>query len=198
MVAQASESSPVGDRGRSCLLKGCGRRFIPRPQDRWRAKYCSPPCRAKARRWRKRLGRKLSRLSTTGREAKRRENRRYRETHPDYPRRYREHHRDRVRAIERASKRRSRRRSPCSGDVHKGAPRCRLPCHRPGCDLCFVTWRSMVGFRRYCREACRAVMRRFSGLLAQLRYRRTAYGNYRRKLTRGRAPPLLEASAGGL
>ena len=175
--------------GRTCLLKGCGKRFVPRPQDLLRAKYCSPLCREKAARWRASLRRKNWRQSPRGREAKRRENHRYRKKHPDYQTHYRERNADRLRATERASKR--FRRASSSSDVHKGVPCCQLPCHRPGCYVRFLALASLAGVRRYCGPSCRSVMRTFSALLAQLRYRKTAWGKYRRKCSGSstRSPP---------
>jgi len=185
-----TSSHPQEALGRICLLKGCGKRFIPRPQDRLRAKYHNPDCRKKAARWRSWLRRKERRRSREGKKAKRRENQRHREKHPDYRSEYRRRNGDRVRAIERASKKRRRAKDPQDCDVHKGVPCCHVPCHRPGCYRLFVTAVALAGVRRYCGQACRETMRRYSALLAQLRYRRTSIGNYRRKIARsGTRPP---------
>lgn len=177
--------------GRTCLLKGCGKSFVPRPQDLLRAKYCSSPCRKKAARWRAWLRRKRWRRSPRGKEAKQNENHRYRKSHPDYPSRYRKRKAERVRAIERASKHRQRSRDAEDSGVHKGVPCCQVPCHRPGCYRLFLTWVSLALIHRYCGPACSEAMRRYRALLAQLRYRRTPLGNYRRKLSRfwPRSPP---------
>jgi hypothetical protein len=149
---------------------------VPRPQDRARAKYC-PDCRAKARKWRDWLRRHTS----EGREAKRVENERFRENHPDYFRTYRTRNVERVRAVEQESKRRSRARQP---DVHKVRPLVAVCCNRPGCFEVFSGVAASANVRRYCGEACRDAMRRFANLLAQLRHRTTLWGNYQRKRSR--------------
>jgi hypothetical protein len=62
-------------RGRTCLLKGCGRRFRPRhPLTR----YCSEQCREEARRWREWKGRHRYRQSEAGKHKRRAQSRRYR------------------------------------------------------------------------------------------------------------------------
>ena len=149
---------------------------MPRPQDRARAKYC-PDCRAEARKWRDWLRRQTS----EGREAKRVENERFRENHPDYFRTYRTRNVERVRAIEQESKRRSRTPQP---DVHKVRPLVAVPCNRPGCFEVFSVVAVSANVRRYCGEACREAMRCFANLLAQLRHRTTDWGNYQRKRSR--------------
>jgi hypothetical protein len=149
---------------------------VPRPQDRARAKYC-PDCRVEAKKWRD----WLRRQSAEGRKAKRVENERFREHHPDYFRAYRTHNAEHVRAIEQESKRRSRARQP---DVHKVRPMVSVPCNRPGCFEVFSAVAASANVRRYCGEACRDAMRRFANLLAQLRHRTTPWGNYQRKRAR--------------
>lgn len=188
LVLLTSACQDRGGTGRICLMKGCGKRFVPRPQDRLRAKYCSPDCRRLARKWRTWLSRKTA----AGLAAKRRQNQRYRQKHRSYPSEYRKRNGERIRAIERASKRRCRLRNSDDSDVHKGGSCCRVPCHRPGCYVLFLSLVSLVKVRLYCGPSCRAPMRRFSSLLAQLRYRRTDSGNYRRKLCRypARPPPI--------
>ena len=168
--------------GRRCLLKGCGKRFVPRPQDRLRAKYC-PECRKEAKKWRS----WLSRRSPKGKKAKRLSNKRFRNDRPEYFSSYRRRCRDRIRTIERESKRRLRKRTP--EDVHKVRPMEKVPCHRPGCYVLYLILVSLRGIRRYCGGACRGVMRHFITMLAQLRYRRTDVGNYKRKLSRGNSEP---------
>jgi len=191
ILFEEASSRPQEAIGRTCLLKGCGNRFIPRPQDRHRAKFCSPACRKKAAKWRRWLRRKERRRSPAGKKAKRWENQRHRRRHPDYQSDYRRRNGDRVRAIECASKRRRRAKDSPDSDVHIGVPRCRVPCHRPGCYRLFLTWISLAEVHRYCGSDCRETMGRYSALLAQLRYRKTDNGNYRRKLARSnaRSPP---------
>ena len=171
-------------------MKGCGKRFVPRPQNNLRAKYC-PACRGRAAKWSAWLRRRKWRRSPAGKSAKQRENQRYRKKHPKYHTLYRNRNLERVREIERASKQRCRSRNPAGGDVHKGVPWSQVPCRRPGCYTLFLTLASLTTVRFYCGPSCRTAMRRFSSLLAQLRYRKTTPGNYRRKLSRSqaRSPP---------
>lgn len=176
MDAKTSPEAPEPTRGRVCLYKGCGKRFVPRPQDRTRAKYC-PDCRAKAKKWRD----WRRRQTAEGRAAKRVENKRVRKNHPDYSRTYRARNLEAVRSIERDSKRRSRSRKP---DVHKVRPLVLVPCGRPGCFEVFSVVAAFATVRRYCGEACRGAVRRCANLLAQLRHRATRWGNYQRKRSR--------------
>jgi len=162
--------------GRQCLFKGCNNRFIPRPQDWGRAKYCHG-CRGKAKKWRDWRRRQLP----PGKKAKQEQNKRFREGRPDYQRDYRKRNLERVRTIERESKRRSRSKKP---DVHKVRPLTPVPCLRPGCYNVVLVLASVAKLRRYCGDACATAMRRFFGLLAQLRHRRTPEGNHRRKCSR--------------
>lgn len=174
-----TKTSPEGKDaalGRQCLFKGCTNRFVPRPQDWGRAKYCHG-CRGKAKKWRDWRRRQL----LPGKKAKQGNDKRFRESHPDYRLDYRRRNLERVRTIERESKRRSRSKKP---DVHKVRPLTPVPCSRPGCYGIVLIVASLAKVRRYCGEACGRAMRRFSGLLAQLRHRRTPEGNYRRKCSR--------------
>ena len=60
-------------RQRRCLLKGCERPFRPtHPQ----ARYCSPECRAAARRWRQRRSSRQYRKTANGQEKRREQSRR--------------------------------------------------------------------------------------------------------------------------
>ena len=62
-------------RERRCLLKGCEKHFRPtHPQ----ARYCSPECRAAARRWRRRRASRQYRRTANGQEKRRAQSRRYR------------------------------------------------------------------------------------------------------------------------
>ena len=175
-------------RARRCLLKGCKKRFVARAQYGLRAKFCSDDCRKQAKKWRNWLWRH----TPNGKQATRRGNRRFRKAAPDYHRNYRKRHLERIRAIERASKRRSR--TKASTDVHKVGPSLVLPCRRPGCYSLFILLEALSGVRRYCGRVCRRVMRRFLALLAQLRYRKTPSGNYKRKLSRPTAQAPVKSS----
>jgi hypothetical protein len=175
---KTSPKSEEASRGRLCLFKGCTTRFVPRPQDWWRAKYC-PDCRGKAKKWRD----WHCRQTPEGKKATQERNRRFREARPDYHREYRKRNLERVRTIERESKRRSRSKKP---DVHKVRPLMPVPCSRPGCYEVVLVVASLAKVRRYCGAACARAMHRFSNLLNQLRRRRTPEGNYRRKCSRPR------------
>lgn len=62
-------------RSRTCLLKGCGRRFHPQhPRER----YCSEDCRDQARKWRQWKARHEYRQSEHGKKVRRAQSRRYR------------------------------------------------------------------------------------------------------------------------
>ena len=63
-------------RSRTCLLKGCGRKFRPRhPLER----YCSEGCRNQARKWRQWKARHEYRQSPHGKQVRRAQSRRYRQ-----------------------------------------------------------------------------------------------------------------------
>jgi hypothetical protein len=63
-------------RSRTCLLKGCGRKFRPRhPLER----YCSKHCRDQARKWRQWKARHEYRQSPHGKQVRRAQSRRYRQ-----------------------------------------------------------------------------------------------------------------------
>ena len=173
---ETSPKSEEASRGRPCLFKGCHNRFVPRPQDWNRAKYCSG-CRGKAKEWRD----WRRRQTQEGKRAKQGQNKRFREARPEYHRDYRQRNLERVRAIERESKRRFRSKKP---DVHKVRPLMPVPCSRPGCYVVVFVVASLTRFRRYCGEACATAMHRFYNLLNQLRRRRTPEGNYTRKCSR--------------
>ena len=176
MDTKTSPKSEEASRGRQCLFKGCTNRFVPRPQDWNRAKYCRR-CRRKAKEWRDWHRRRAAK----GKKAKQEQNKRFREARPEYHRDYRKRNLERVRAIERESKRRSRSKKP---DVHKVRPLVPVPCGRPGCFEVVLVVAALVKMRRYCDEACKKAMGRFFNLVAQLRQRRTPEGNYKRKRSR--------------
>jgi len=74
-----SEERVRRPRKRVCLLKGCERRFRPvHPLTR----YCSPECRAAARRWREWKARQRYRQSEAGKQKRRAQSRRYRMRRP--------------------------------------------------------------------------------------------------------------------
>jgi hypothetical protein len=63
-------------RTRTCLLKGCERRFHPRHA---RQRYCSDECRQAARRWSRWKAQQSYRATAAGKERRNRQGRRYRE-----------------------------------------------------------------------------------------------------------------------
>src|SRR5437588_3958018 len=63
-------------RRRRCLLKGCEQRFHPRQA---RQRYCSEGCREAARRWSRWKAQQTYRATTTGKEKRNGQSRRYRE-----------------------------------------------------------------------------------------------------------------------
>jgi hypothetical protein len=66
-------------RRRSCLLKGCRRKF--RPQQPL-ARYCNEACRERARQWRAWKTRRRYRQSANGKQKRQAQSRRYRERWP--------------------------------------------------------------------------------------------------------------------
>jgi hypothetical protein len=134
-------------RQRRCLLKGCERPFRPtHPQ----ARYCSPECRAAARRWRRRRAARQYRQTTNGQEKRR-----------DQCRRNRCRCAERRRAAsaqavdspgpDPAS-------SPCEGQ--RAADESEFfSCDRPGCEDHFVPSRRSP-CQRFCSSACRQALRR--------------------------------------
>src|SRR5438270_1314672 len=63
-------------RTRRCLLKGCEQRFHPRQA---RQRYCSEGCREAARKWSRWKAQQTYRATTTGKEKRNGQSRRYRE-----------------------------------------------------------------------------------------------------------------------
>jgi hypothetical protein len=63
-------------RGRSCLLKGCERRFHPRQA---RQRYCSAECRGKARKWSRWKAQQKYRKTRGGKQRRNGQSGRYRE-----------------------------------------------------------------------------------------------------------------------
>lgn len=174
--------------GRPCLLKGCKKHFIPSPDELLFAMFCSLLCRRAASKWKRWLQKMLWRISPAGKEAKRCQNQRFRKKYPEYFVLYRKRNGDQVRAIEIESKRRCRGGNSRKSGVHKVGQICRIPCRRPGCFNLFLTIAALAKVRLYCRKVCRVVMRRYSNLITQLRYRKTLGGNFKRKLSRSYTP----------
>ena len=165
-------------RQRRCLLKGCEKPFRPtHPQ----ARYCSPECRAAARRWRRRCAGQHYRQTPNGRQKRQAQSRRYR-----------------TRCTERYRTAAAQNTLPApseSADTEP-APACEgqrpagdgpfFGCQRPGCYDHFVpTHRSPC--QKFCCSACRQALRRV--LERERRWRqRTRRTRCRRRAHPGRGP----------
>jgi hypothetical protein len=138
-------------RQRRCLLKGCEKPFHPtHPQ----ARYCSPECRAAARRWRRRCASRQYRQTPNGRQNRRAQARRYR-----------------GRCTERRQAAATQDALPATSDSAnaEAAPACegRRParefaffcCQRPGCEDHFAPTRRSP-CQKFCSPACRQALRR--------------------------------------
>jgi hypothetical protein len=77
-AAQGDKRRPLAwrPRARRCLLKGCERQFHPRQA---RQRYCSPECRAAARRWCRWKAQQRYRATLAGQQQRNGQSRRYRE-----------------------------------------------------------------------------------------------------------------------
>ena len=135
----------LGDR--ICLLKGCEQSFRARhPLSR----YCSPTCRAAARRWRRWAANRRYRSSEQGKCRRRAQ-----------ACRYRKRIRERQRTVSC---------SPAEGEgyphLEEGGP---FPCQRPGCYGSFAkTARSLL--QKFCSAGCRHALRRV--LIRERRWKR--------------------------
>ena len=119
VLSIGSASSLLSPRWRTCLLEGCGRRFLPCCG---RRHYCSEACRDAARRWSQRKAQQQYRLSEKGRECRRQQSRRWRE------RRREEGKPLKNPPADRAS-------GSCVG--HQQETGERISCDRPGCYCAF-------------------------------------------------------------
>lgn len=135
----------LGDR--ICLLKGCEQSFRARhPLSR----YCSPRCRAAARRWRRRAANRRYRSSEQGKCRRRAQACRYRK---------------RVREGQRAA---CRTRAEAEGYPNPEGEQ-PFPCRRPGCyDWFTKSARSLL--RKFCSPGCRRALRRV--LIRERRWKR--------------------------
>lgn len=124
-------------RWRTCLLQGCGRRFLPCCG---RRHYCSEGCRDAARRWSQRKAQQEYRSSEKGRECRREQSRRWR-----------------ARRREEGSPRKNPPADPGRGAC-VGHQQERILCDRPGCYARFeVSPRSPR--QRFCCPLCRKALR---------------------------------------
>jgi hypothetical protein len=127
-------------RWRTCLLEGCGRRFLPCCG---RRHYCSEACRDAARRWSKRKAQRGYRLSEKGRERRREQSRRWRK------RRREEGQPLKNPAAERRS-------GSCVG--HQQDSGGKISCDRPGCSARFEA-SARSPRQRFCSPLCRKALR---------------------------------------
>jgi hypothetical protein len=138
-------------RQRRCLLKGCEKPFHPtHPQ----ARYCSPECRAAARRWRRRCASRHYRQTSNGRQKRQAQSQRYR-----------------CRCAERRQAARAQEALPpapeSSGTSPAQAGEGQRPaseseffcCQRPGCEDHFLRTRRSP-CQKFCSPSCRQALRR--------------------------------------
>jgi hypothetical protein len=165
-------------RQRRCLLKGCEKLFRPtHPQ----ARYCSPECRAAARRWRQRRASRQYRTTANGQEKRRYQSRRYR-----------------CRCAERRREAEAEADHPMMPDVPcecamQGCEGQRAAeesgfffCDRPGCEEHF-TLSKRSPCQRFCSSSCRQALRRV--MERERRWRQRARRAKRHRPTgRGRGP----------
>jgi hypothetical protein len=162
-----------------CLLKGCGRWFLPH---RAQARYCGPVCQQAARRWRRWMAGRRYRATDHGQQHRRDQARRYRSrvrlrsslpqptpptspVEPSPPALQTEPAQttDPPRCIS----------VPGMGQRLAEMPgnSCGLPCHRPGCYVLFhPAVRSLD--QKFCSGLCRRALRRVRQREARLRHRR--------------------------
>lgn len=183
---------------RRCLLKGCERWFLPR---RPQARYCSPPCQAAARRWRRWFAARRYRATGPGRQRRRDQARRYRGRvrqrsslpPPDPPSSSGEP----LPAVGEAMSHPAGDPAPVADDPGVGQRPGEIPdvsdgspCHRPGCYVLFLpTPRSPD--QRFCSASCRRALRRVRQREARLRRRRRRGILPRRRPHRG--PPRRDS-----
>jgi hypothetical protein len=138
-------------RQRKCLLKGCEKPFDPtRPQ----ARYCSPECRAAARRWRRRCASRQYRQTPNGRQKRQDQSQRYR-----------------CRCAERRQAAQAQDVLPtapefcdaCPAQTREGQRPARdcefFCCQRPGCEE-WVALSSRSPCQKFCSLSCRQALRR--------------------------------------
>jgi hypothetical protein len=128
-------------RWRTCLLKGCERRFCSRCG---RSHYCSDPCREAARKWSREKAQEKYRSSEKGRECRR-----------EQSRRWRERRREQGQPLK----------NPSAGPVngvcvgHQQEAGGKISCDRPGCYTRFVA-SPRSPRQRFCCWLCREALRR--------------------------------------
>jgi hypothetical protein len=134
---QAPFFRPCCPRWRTCLLEGCGRRFLPCCG---RRHYCSEACQDAARRWWEWKAQQQYRSSEKGRQRRREQSRRWRERRRE------------------AGKPLKNPPAEQSSGAGVGHPQKRISCDRPGCYARFeATARSPR--QRFCSPLCRNALR---------------------------------------
>lgn len=151
-------------RVRECLLKGCGREFLP---DCARRCYCSEACREAARVWSLREAQRRYRQSEKGRAARR-----------EQACRRRERQREREREQPRQPPESGPSDPPQNPRVGHQQETCeppgeKIPCRRPGCYVEF-RFSSRTPGRRFCSSLCHKAFRRAA--LRQRRWRGVCVG----------------------
>ena len=165
-------------RQRLCLLKGCEKPFRPtRPQ----ARYCSPECRAEARRWRRRRASERYRQTTNGREKRQAQNRKYRSRRAE---------RQRAEAAQTSPQ--STPDPQCASGVQPREGQRPATesgffcCDRPGCEVHFQR-PHLISMRRFCSPSCRQALRRV--IERERRWHRRAHCRRHRQVAdRSRGP----------
>jgi hypothetical protein len=137
-------------RSRTCLLKGCGRRFRPCCG---RRHFCSEPCRDAARRWSVHKAQQRYRSSVRGRKCRR-----------EQSRRWRARCRQRGQAVRKSSGGQPGR--ACEGHQQEAGEK--ISCDRPGCYSHFRRSARCPG-QRFCSPLCREALR--SAFARQRRWR---------------------------
>ena len=165
-------------RQRPCLLKGCEKDFRPtHPQ----ARYCSPECRAAARRWRRRRASRGYRQTTNGREKRQAQSQRQRSRC-----------KERRQAAEAEPPLPSSPETlcPCALPQREGQRPAQQAdffcCDRPGCEVHFAL-SSRSPCQRFCSPSCRQALRRV--IERERRWRQRAHqARLYRSASRSRGP----------
>ena len=147
-------------RPRTCLGKGCDRRFEPRS---WNHRYChDPECRKRVKRWMDRKRQERRRSTEEGKRA-------HREAEKARRKRLKEEREEREKPRDGAASGRSR------GHAAEGQG----ICDRPGCFL--RPKRAVNGQGRYCSHLCRTAVRRVLDRERKWLLRNTKEGRYLRE-----------------
>lgn len=157
---------PVRCRARICLLKGCEEWFSPHHP---RARYCSDPCRDRARDWSVWQATRRYRASERGKECRRQQACRYRE-----------------RVRQRREESEEQPAEVCEGH-QKAEDSEKIPCLRPGCYELFLPERRSP-LKKFCSCLCREALRRVRQREARWGWHRLG-GSDEDRWERFRGPP---------